>query len=102
VRLSRATLVFVRAGTAPDDLNLLQAAIGRVAAVRGTSFIRDPGSRDFRGTYCDGGWLPEATGRTLPWFLTVSYSSPGAFPALAAEVRQLPGVVAVQRFQSDE
>jgi hypothetical protein len=94
-RLSRTARVFVDRQATPDQVKLVQSAIDRVTASTGSAPNRDPLSRDFQTAYC-GDALPEAVGRTLPWYFTVRLTSPGAFAALVAEVANVPGVVAVR------
>jgi hypothetical protein len=74
----------------------------RVAAATGLRLNRDPLAPEFQTTYCGDAQLPAAVGQRLPWYFTVWLTSPGAFPALMAEVATLPGVVAVQRASRDD
>jgi hypothetical protein len=102
VRLSRAARVFVSQQSTADERNLLQAAIFRVTGTTSLGFYSEPLDATFRQAYCGSAHLPLATARTLPWFFEVGLSSPGAYPALAAEVRHLPPVVGVQHVSADE
>jgi hypothetical protein len=95
-RLSRTAWVFVRPQATKDQVKLVQEAIDRVTAATGSASNRDPRSREFQTAYCGDTRLPEAVGRTLPWYFTVDLTSPGAFAALVAEVANVPGVVAVR------
>ncbi|WP_144120880.1 hypothetical protein [Catellatospora sichuanensis] len=94
--LSRTAWVFVSPQATPAQVNLVQDAIHRVTATTSSAVNRDPRSREFQTAYCGDAQLPEAVGRTLPWYFTVNLTSPGAFAALVAEVANVPGVVAVR------
>jgi hypothetical protein len=94
--LSRVAKVFVSIESTDEQVDMVQAAIGRVTAFRGFRYTRDTTLRDFRTTYCGALALSQAKARTLPWYFTVWFASPGAFPALVAEVRDMPGVLAVR------
>jgi hypothetical protein len=94
--LSRVARVYVDVRSTPDQVNLIQAGIFGVLSTA-IAFQRDPLTTEFREVYCGGARLPQAVGRTLPWYFTVWMSSPGVLPALEAEMRGRPGVVAVQR-----
>ena len=96
-RLSRTARVFIRQDTTPDQRNLIEAAIARVWATRAFSFHYDPSAGEYADAYCGGRPLPAGVGATLPYFWLVDVSSPGAVPALAAEVAGMPGVLAVRR-----
>jgi hypothetical protein len=102
VRLSRSAFVYVTQQSTPGQRNLIEAAIGRVIAAGPGNFAYDPLGPEFRAAYCGGAALDPAAGRTLPYLFSVGLSSPGAFPALVAEVQGLPGVVAVRHALPDE
>ncbi|MER7006220.1 hypothetical protein ABT297_24685 [Dactylosporangium sp. NPDC000555] len=95
-RLSRTARVFVSPQATPDQVQLVQEAIDRITATHSSTPNRDPHSREFQTAYCGDARLPDAIGRTLPWYLTVYMRSPGAFGALVDEVANVPGVVAVR------
>jgi hypothetical protein len=101
-RLSRVARVFVSPHATPDQRNLIQAAIFRVTASVGSNFTWDPGTSEFQGTYCGDAAFPMSAVPRLAYFFTVWFSSPGAYPALVAEVGAMPGVVAVQRAPKDD
>ena len=99
--LSRVVRIFVSIESTPDQLTLINAASRR--ALSGASvFYRDSLAPQFRRTYCGDARLPQAVGRTLPWFFRAELASPGVFPALVAEVGHMPGVVAVQLAPRDD
>jgi len=95
-RLSRFARVFVSQDSTAEQLNLIEAAIGRVYAAGPGNFRRDSLTPEFSAAYCGTAALPQAVGRTLPWFFNVDLASPGAYDALVAEVRGMPGVVGVR------
>jgi len=95
-RLSRVARVFVSQRSTADERNLLQAAIGRVPGARGFIFNSDPRSAEWQRTYCGDSRMPLAVARTLPWYFEIDLSSPGVYPALVAEVSDLPAEVATQ------
>jgi hypothetical protein len=98
--LSRTAWIFVSIESTSEQLNLIEAA-SRRALSGTTAFYRDPLAPHFRRTYCGDARLPQAVGRTLPWYFQAEMASPGVFPALVAEVSHMPGVVAVQRAPRD-
>ena len=102
VRLSREAFVYVSRQSTPAQRNLIEAAIGRVIAAGPGTFFYDPLGPEFRAAYCASAPLDPAIGRTLPYLFSVGLSSPGAFPALVAEVQGMPGVVAVRHALPDE
>jgi hypothetical protein len=101
-RMSRFARVFVSQDSTADQLNLIEAAIGRVYGAGPGNFNRDSLSHEFRQAYCGTAALPQAVGRTLPWFFDVDLGSPGAYDALVAEVQGMPGLVGVRHALPDQ
>ncbi|MFC7535160.1 hypothetical protein [Actinoplanes sp. GCM10030250] len=93
---SRIARVFVAQNATDEQRNLAEAAIGRVWGTRSYSFHYDPTDPEYRYAYCEGARLSGQSGMTMPYFWEIDMSSPGVFPALAAEVGHAPGIVAVR------
>jgi hypothetical protein len=101
-RYSRSTYVYVSQESTPEQRNYIEAAIFRVMGAGAGNFSYDPRSPEFSAAYCGDATLDPEAGRELPYFFAVDLSSPGAFPALVAEVQAMPGVVGVRHALVDE
>jgi hypothetical protein len=96
-RDSRRAHVYVSASATPDERNLIDAAIRRSYAAAGSTLVWEPGSAEFRSTYCDGGPVESQAVAGLPYFFAVDLDVATDYPALLQEVRGMPGVVAVRQ-----
>jgi hypothetical protein len=88
--------VFVATTSTAEQRNYISAAIFRSRAGSLGTFVWDPGSPQYRATYCGGARVPDEAVAGLPYFFDVELANAATYPALVEEVRGLPGVVAIQ------
>jgi hypothetical protein len=88
--------VYIALDSTDEQRNFAQAAIRRVWGTSWPAFHYAPADAECRDAYYDGGRLIGDSGMRMPYFWEVGLSSPGVFPALAAEVSPMPAVVAVR------
>ncbi|GAB1691810.1 hypothetical protein [Krasilnikovia sp. M28-CT-15] len=96
VARSRLARIYLSRDITDQQRAVVEAASWRVWAVNSTSFHSDPADEAYRYAYCDGRRLAGGSRQDLPSFWEIDLTSAGGFPALAAEVSRLPGVVAVR------
>jgi hypothetical protein len=88
--------IFVATTSTAEERNYISAAIFRSRAGSLGEFVWDPGSPEYRATYCGGARVPDEAVAGLPYFFDVELANAATYPALLEEVDGLPGVVAVQ------
>ncbi len=97
-RLSYRSRVFIDPATPAEERNLIEAAFRR-AFGGGYTFSGAP-TPGFADAFCGHDRLAAGAERTLPWYWSVDLASPGLFGGMANEVRNMPGIVAVQHLPS--
>jgi MFS family permease len=97
--LSYRSRIFIDPATPAEERNLIEAAFGRSFG-GGYTFSGSP-TAGFTDAFCSHGQLAAGVGKTLPWYWNIDLASPGLFTGMANEVKNMPGIVAVQHLPSD-
>jgi hypothetical protein len=96
--LSYRSRIFIDPATPAEDRNLIEAAFRR--AFGGAYNFSGTPTPGFTDAFCDHGRVAAGVVDTLPWYWSIDLASPGLFGGMVNEVKDMPGIVAVQHLPS--